>query len=59
MNPEPRLLRRKRVWPLLVLLLLLMFWFSLHNGHDPRRPLQTAEISRGGLLPTFPSPGGH
>ena len=28
MKPEPRLLRRKRVWPLLVLLLLLMFWFS-------------------------------
>lgn len=28
MKPEPRLLRRKRVWPLLVFLLLLMFWFS-------------------------------
>lgn len=28
MNPQPRLLRRKRVWPLLLLLLLLMFWFS-------------------------------
>ena len=28
MKSEPRLLRRKRVWPLLVFLLLLMFWFS-------------------------------
>ena len=28
MKPAPRLLRRKRVWPLLMLLLLLMFWFS-------------------------------
>lgn len=28
MKSKPRLLRRKRVWPLLVLLLLLMFWFS-------------------------------
>lgn len=28
MKPEPRLPHRKRVWPLLLLLLLLMFWFS-------------------------------
>lgn len=28
MKSEPRRLRRKRVWPLLVFLLLLMFWFS-------------------------------
>jgi hypothetical protein len=28
MKSEPRLLRRKRVWPHLVFLLLLMFWFS-------------------------------
>ena len=69
MKPEPRLLRRKRVWPLLVLLLLLMFWFSRQTAtvspaskliaggpSEARLAAVVAEDLSGGELSPFAGP---
>ena len=54
MKPEPRLLRRKRVWPLLLLLLLLMFWFSRQTATVSPASKVTAGAPANPALPPSP-----